>query len=91
MEVARGRAGLTSAYHTFVAADARAKSLRTGVLVAAEAAARATEESYALGRAQLVAVLDASRTRLDTRLTLAEAIATRAQAWIEIEHLLGTP
>jgi cobalt-zinc-cadmium efflux system outer membrane protein len=91
VEVARGRAGLTSAYHTFVAADARAKTLRTGVLVAAEAAARATEESYALGRAQLVAVLDASRTRLDTRLTLAEAIATRAQAWIEIEHLLGTP
>ena len=91
VEAARGRAGLTSAYHTFVAADARATTLRTGVLVAAEAAARATEESYALGRAQLVAVLDASRTRLDTRLTLAEAIATRAQAWIEIEHLLGTP
>lgn len=91
VEVARGRAGLTSAYHVFVAADARAKTLRTGVLVAAEAAARATEESYALGRAQLVAVLDASRTRLDTRLTLAEAIATRAEAWIEIEHLLGTP
>ena len=90
VEVARGRAGLTSAYHTFAAADARAKTLRTGVLIAAEAAARATEESYALGRAQLVAVLDASRTRLDTRLTLAEAIATRAQAWIEIEHLLGT-
>ncbi len=91
VEVARGRAGLASAYHTFVAADARAKTLRTGVLVAAEAAARAIEESYALGRAQLVAVLDASRTRLDTRITLADAVATRAQAWIDIEHLLGTP
>lgn len=91
VEVARGRAALASAYHTFAAADARAKTLRTGVLVAAEAAARAIEESYALGRAQLVAVLDASRTRLDTRITLADAVATRAQAWIEIEHLLGTP
>jgi cobalt-zinc-cadmium efflux system outer membrane protein len=91
VELARGRAGLATAYHTFVAADARAKTLRTGVLVAAEAAARAIEESYALGRAQLVAVLDASRTRLDTRITLADAVATRALAWIEIEHLLGTP
>jgi cobalt-zinc-cadmium efflux system outer membrane protein len=91
VEIARGRAELAAAYHTFVAADARAKTLRTGVLVAADAAARATEESYALGRAQLVAVLDASRTRLDTRITLADAIATRAQAWIAIEHLLGTP
>ena len=91
VELARGRSGIAFAYHTFVAADARAKTLRSGVLVAAEAAARATEESYALGRAQLVAVLDALRTRLDTRITLADAIATRAQAWIEIEHLLGAP
>ena len=89
VELARGRAGLTAAYYTFIAADARAKTLRTGVLVAADAAARATEESYALGRAQLVAVLDASRTRLDTRLTLAEAVATRAQSWIDIERAVG--
>lgn len=89
VEVSRGRNGVASAYHTFVAADARAKTLRAGVLVAADAAARATEESYALGRAQLVAVLDALRTRLDTRITLADAVATRAQAWIVIEHFLG--
>ena len=91
VELSRSRAGLTSAYYTFLATDGRAKTLRNGVLVAAEAAARATEESYTLGRAQLVAVLDASRTRLDTRIALAEAIATRAHAWIEIERAVGTP
>ncbi len=90
LELARNRAGLTAAYHTFVGADARAKMLAV-VLVAADAASRATEESYQLGRAQLVAVLDASRTRLDTRITLAEAIGTRAQAWIDIERAIGAP
>lgn len=90
LELARNRAALTAAYHTFVGADARAKML-AAVLVAADAASRATSESYQLGRAQLVAVLDASRTRLDTRLTLAEAIGTRAQAWIDIERAIGAP
>ena len=90
LELTRNRAGLSAAYHTFVGADARAKMLAM-VLVAADAAARATSESYQLGRAQLVAVLDASRTRLDTRLTLAEAIGTRALAWIDIERAIGAP
>jgi outer membrane protein TolC len=91
VELARAKTSLEFAYHTFVAADGRAKTLRTGVVVAADAAARATEESYGLGRAQLVAVLDAARTRLDARLALAEAIAARSNAWIDIEHAIGAP
>lgn len=89
VELARGRAALVAAYYTFVAADARAKILREGVVAATDTAARATEESYALGRAQLVAVLDAQRARIDARVALAEAIASRAQAWIDIERAVG--
>ncbi len=90
-ELARGRAALTAAYYTFLAADGRVKTLRDDVLVAAEAAAVATQESYELGRAQLVAVLDASRARLDTRIALVDAIATRALAWVDIERAVGSP
>ena len=90
-ELARGRAVLTAAYYTFIAADGRVKTLRDDVLVAAEAASTATQESYELGRAQLVAVIDASRARLDTRTALADAIATRALAWIDIERAVGSP
>jgi outer membrane protein TolC len=89
--LARGESDLATAYYTFLGAGARVKTLRESVLTAAESAARATEESYTLGRAQLVTVLDAVRALLETRITLAEAAATRAAAWIEIERILGVP
>jgi outer membrane protein TolC len=91
LERGRARASLESAYHAFLGADARAKTLRFGVVSAADEAARATEESYTLGRAQLVAVLDAARTRLDARLALAEAVAARSNAWIDISRSIGEP
>jgi outer membrane protein TolC len=90
-ERARARASLESAYHVFLGADARAKTLRFGVVATADEAAKRTEESYGLGRAQLVAVLDAARARLDARLALAEAIAARSNAWIEITRAVGEP
>ncbi len=82
---------LTVAYETFVALTRRLKALDTGVVPAAEAAARATEESYALGRATLVTVLDSERARIDARLSLLETKAARANAWIDAERAAGQP
>lgn len=90
-ERARLLAALESAYRTFNASSARATALATGVVPAAEAAATATEEAYTLGRAPLVALLDAARARIDARLALLDAQAARANAWIEVEHAVGQP
>jgi outer membrane protein TolC len=82
-------ADLVVAYRTFEAVSARTETLATAVLPATEAAARATQESYSLGRATLEAVLDAERNRIDTTLALIEARAVRANAWIDVERALG--
>ncbi|MGH7269763.1 MAG: TolC family protein, partial [Polyangiaceae bacterium] len=82
-------AALTAAYRTFEAWTASASALREGVVPAAEAAASATEESYSLGRATLVAVLDAERSRIDAKLSLIDARAQQADAWVEVEHAAG--
>ncbi len=88
---ARLGSALTAAYRTFEAWTASARALSEGVVPAADAAAAATEESYALGRATLVMVLDAERAGIDARLALLEAHAQRADAWIEVEHAMGIP
>ena len=80
---------LSVAYETFVALTHRLKALEDGVVPAAEAAAKATEESYTLGRATLVAVLDSERARIDARLSLLETKAARANGWIDIERATG--
>lgn len=80
---------LTAAYRTFSATTIQVELLAQGVLPAARAAAKATEESYTLGRAPLVALLDAERSRIDAELVLVESEATRANAWIDIEHAMG--
>ncbi len=84
-------AELTAAYRTFEAATARQRTLVDAVVPAAQAAAKATEEAYTLGRAQLVAVLDAERALVDARVTALEAQAARASAWADVEHALGAP
>ncbi|MEO6575924.1 MAG: TolC family protein, partial [Polyangiaceae bacterium] len=91
VERTRARAALEVAYRTFAAATARSNALLVGVVPAADAAAVATEESYTLGRAQLVAVLDVERVRIESRLTLLDALAARANAWIDVEHAVGQP
>jgi cobalt-zinc-cadmium efflux system outer membrane protein len=88
---ARLGSALTAAYRTFEAWTASMRALREGVVPAADAAAAATEDSYALGRATLVMVLDAERAGIDARLALLEAHAQRADAWIEVEHAMGIP
>jgi outer membrane protein TolC len=84
-------ADLLVAYRAFEATAARTRALEEGVVPAAEAAASATRESYALGRAALVTVLDAERARLDARLSVLEARAARVLAWIDVEHAIGVP
>jgi cobalt-zinc-cadmium efflux system outer membrane protein len=87
----QGATELSAAYRTFEAATARQRTLVEAVLPAAQGAAKGTEEAYVLGRAQLVAVLDAERALVDARLTALDAQASRATAWSDIEHALGAP
>jgi outer membrane protein TolC len=88
-EQARLGSALVVAYRTFSAMSLQVEALSSGVLPAAVSAARATEESYALGRAPLVSVLDAERARIDTELTLFESQGARANAWIDLQRALG--
>jgi cobalt-zinc-cadmium efflux system outer membrane protein len=87
---ARGSA-LLVAYRNFTAQARREQTLVQGVLPALRAAAQAAEESYALGRTPLVSVLDARHASIDAELDLFATEAARAKAWIEVEHLLGSP
>jgi cobalt-zinc-cadmium efflux system outer membrane protein len=82
-------AELSSAYRTFEAATARQRTLAESVVPAAQGAAKATEEAYSLGRAQLLAVLDAERTLVDARVAALVAQATQASSWADVEHALG--
>lgn len=82
-------ADLIVAYRTFEAANASKVTLEQAGVPAAQAAARSTEESYSLGRATLEAVLDADRTLIDVELSLLDARAARANAWIDVEHAMG--
>lgn len=84
-------AELAAAYRTFEAATARQRTMMDAVVPAAQSAAKATEEAYALGRAQLIAVLDAERSLVDARVTSFQAQAVRASAWVDVEHALGVP
>ena len=84
-------AELTAAFRTFEGASARWHTLADAVVPAARGAAKATEEAYTLGRAQLVAVLDAERVLVDARVSALEAQAARASAWSDVEHALGAP
>jgi cobalt-zinc-cadmium efflux system outer membrane protein len=85
----QGAAELSAAYQTFEAATAQHRTLAESVVPAAQGAARATEEAYALGRAQLLAVLDAERALVDARVAALQAQAARADAWADVEHSLG--
>jgi cobalt-zinc-cadmium efflux system outer membrane protein len=88
---AQATAELRTAYRLYEAANAQRRTLAEGVLPASQSAARATEEAYALGRAPLVAVLDAERSLVDARLAALEAQAASATAWADVEHAVGEP
>lgn len=87
----QGIAELTAAYRTYEAATTQQRTLVDAVVPASQGAARATEDAYALGRAQLVAVLDAERALVEVRLAALDAEAARATAWADIEHAVGAP
>jgi cobalt-zinc-cadmium efflux system outer membrane protein len=82
---------LTAAYLSYEAASAQQHTLADSVVPAARGAAKATEDAYALGRAQLLAVLDAERALVDARVAALQAQAVRATAWADVEHSLGVP
>jgi cobalt-zinc-cadmium efflux system outer membrane protein len=88
-EQARLNAELIAGFRTFSALTIQATTLADEVLPAAEKAATASEESYTLGRAPLLAVLDAERARIDAELAMVESQGARANAWIDIERALG--
>ncbi len=88
-EQARLSAELIADYRTFSALTEQAATLAAEVLPAAASAAQATEESYTLGRAPLVAVLDAERARIDAEVALVESQGARANAWLDVERALG--
>jgi outer membrane protein, heavy metal efflux system len=88
-EQARLNAELIAGYRTFSALTTQATTLANELVPAASNAARATEESYVLGRAPLVAVLDAERARIEAELALVESQSARANTWIDIERALG--
>ena len=84
-------AELSVAYRIFEAMSARSQALEQGVIPAADVAAKATQESYSLGRAPLLAVLDSFRASIDATVSLREAQAARANAWTDIERVAGAP
>jgi outer membrane protein TolC len=88
-EHTRQMSALFAAYRTFLAVSARAKTLGEAVVPAAEAAATRTEEAHVLGYAPLFAVLEAEKARIDAKLTLLEARAARANAWVDVLHATG--
>ncbi len=89
--VAQLIADLSTAYRIFESMSARRQALEAGVIPAADAAAQATQESYALGRAPLLAVLDGFRASIDATISLRETEAARANAWADIERVVGAP
>jgi cobalt-zinc-cadmium efflux system outer membrane protein len=90
-EHTRQLSALVAAYRTFLAVSARVKALDEAVVPAAEAAAARTEEAHTLGYAPLFAVLDAEKARIDAKITLLEARAARANAWVDVQHATGGP
>jgi outer membrane protein TolC len=85
----RQAAALLAAYRTFLAVSDRVTTLRTGVVPAAEAAAQKMEEAHVDGYSPLFAVLDAERARIDAKVSLLEARAARANAWIDVLRATG--
>lgn len=89
--LARVSSELVGAYRSYEAATEREKVLTTAVLPASEASVRAMQDAYDLGRSALLALLDAQRALLTTRVDAIEATAARASAWADVQHALGSP
>ncbi len=86
----RASAALSASYRLFQSASTRKTSLESGVVPAMNAAASASREAYALGHSPLVATLESERARLEGKLELVAATADRANAWIDVQHAVGS-
>ena len=89
--IVRLRTNLVASLRAFEALTGRQAALSKGVVPAAESAAQATRESYELGRAPLVMLLDAEQARIEANLALIETRAERAHAWIDVLAATGGP
>ncbi len=85
----RLRADLEEARRRTLAAERRARTLRSQALPQMELAREMTEESYRAGRADLIRVLEAERAVLDMRLAQSEAVATWARSYADLERAVG--
>jgi outer membrane protein, heavy metal efflux system len=89
VERARLVAAVTDAGSRASAALARLTALREEVLPLLDEARQLTDEGYQAGYFDLVRLLDARRTALETRLAMVEAHATWARAMADLERAAG--
>ena len=84
-------ASLRDAYQHTQGAAEQVRALRDEVLPATEEARRMTEEGYRAGRVDLLRLLEAQRALRDTRLAIADAVASWSRAYADLEHSAGQP
>lgn len=89
LEQRRLAAALVDALGRAAGAGARARILETDVMPAIEEAWRMYEEGYRDGRVDLLRLLDAQKTRLETRLAVVEAHAAWERALADVERAAG--
>ena len=63
--------------------------LREQVLPSIQEASQMTEEGYQSGRVDLIRVLEARRTLIESRIAETTASATLGRAWADLERALG--
>ncbi len=90
-DTAHVRGELVDAFRRTEAASGRAREIARKALPAMEEAYSMTEESYKAGRSDLVRVLEAQRALVDLRLAQAEALATWARAFADLERASSGP
>jgi cobalt-zinc-cadmium efflux system outer membrane protein len=88
--LARLTSELSTGYALYDATTRRLAAIDDAVLPAAVEAAKESEESYRLGRAGVLELLDAERAELSVRTSRLETTSARFNAWIDVEHILGT-
>ncbi len=81
---------LAEAYGTYAAAAETARTLRDDALPNARIAFEGIQTGYQEGEYDLLAVLDAQRTLVETQNALADALADAAQARAAVERLIAT-
>ncbi len=87
----RAERELAEAYGTYAAAAETARTLRDDALPNARIAFEGIQTGYQEGEYDLLAVLDAQRTLVETQNALADALGEAAQARTAVERLIAFP